>query len=276
MTELPVDRHRAVERAAEGEFDLVVFSDIWRSFGIFAQLGPQLAGLPSTRVAVIDGADRREMYPYAGKWWRCRSWWFLPRAKNATYFKREISEFSYWTRAYLMLPPQIARRLGLMKAVRPVSISIPPDEIVATPPEKDQLLARDIVDPEMRDGRGVSVEHYPFESADEYIADLRRSQFGITLKRAGWDALRHYEQAAAGCVPCFRDLDQKPPRCAPYGLDATNCVPYSDVEPLMRRLRSMSPTEYAALQHASIAWARSNSTIAAAERFLGELGMSGS
>ena len=37
-----------------------------------------------------------------------------------------------------------------------------------------------------------------------------RSRFGVTTKKSGWDCMRHYELAASGCVPCFRDLEEKP------------------------------------------------------------------
>jgi len=40
------------------------------------------------------------------------------------------------------------------------------------------------------------------------------------MKRGGWDCLRHYEIAAAGAVPCVRQLEGKPSSCAPHGLQA--------------------------------------------------------
>src|SRR5436305_1969398 len=55
LDDIDVDRHAVLERAQEGEFDLVVFSDIWRTFGLFTEWAPQLNG---TRLAVVDGADR--------------------------------------------------------------------------------------------------------------------------------------------------------------------------------------------------------------------------
>ena len=77
LPELAVDRDHVLPRALDGEFELVVFSDIWRTFGLWAEWAPQLsaAGVP---MAVLDGSDRVEPYPYAGLWWRVPSWWFLP------------------------------------------------------------------------------------------------------------------------------------------------------------------------------------------------------
>jgi hypothetical protein len=40
----------------------------------------------------------------------------------------------------------------------------------------------------------------------DYYADMERSYFGLTWKKAGWDCLRHLELMAAGCVPLFTDI----------------------------------------------------------------------
>jgi hypothetical protein len=84
--------------------------------------------------------------------------------------------------------------------------------------------------------------------------------------------MRHYEQAAAGCVPCFRDLARKPETCAPHGLDATNCVPYDDPRELLRRIERMGDDEYESLRAGALAWARRNTTRVRATEFLGALG----
>ena len=94
-----------------------------------------------------------------------------------------------------------------------------------------------------RAGRGARPAT-PFEREQDYYADLQQARFGITVKRAGWDCLRHYELAANGCVPCFRDLESKPPRCAPHGLDESNCVPYRDYDELMARLEGIDERAY--------------------------------
>ena len=84
--------------------------------------------------------------------------------------------------------------------------------------------------------------------------------------------MRHYEQAAAGCVPCFRDLERKPASCAPHGLDATNCVPYSDPAALLRRIEAMGDDEYASLRAGALDWARRNTTRVRATEFLRAIG----
>jgi hypothetical protein len=266
LEDLPVDRVRVLHRAVEGEFDLVVFADIWGSFGTFAQLAPELAGrIP---IAVLDGADRVEPYPYAGLWWRKRVWWTLPRAhKRALYFKRELSPWTGTFRSFLTLPPPLASRLPSIRQMREIAFSFPEEKIVRRQTEKNRLIASHVVDPEVAERLG-SPTSYAFADERDYYTDLQRSKFGITTKRAGWDCLRHYEQAANGCVPCFRDLERKPARCAPHGLDSSNCVIYRDAGELLGTLEGMDDSTYKELQAGALAWARANTTRVRAQQFL--------
>lgn len=268
LPDLPVDRDHMLPRALEGEFDLVVFGDIWRTFGLWAEWGPQLrkAGVP---LAVLDGSDRVEPYPYAGQWWRVPSWWFLPRAHNrAFYFKREITPWTRWFASYLLLPPPVGRTLGL----RPIAFCIPSEKVLKEPVPKESDFPAHIVDEELARRLGTRSD-YAFSSEAEYRANLAESRFGVTTKRAGWDALRHYEIAAAGAVPCFRDLDRKPPSCAPFGLDATNCIGYRDADDLLAQIERLDEAGYAALQAGALRWARANSTVARARALLADCGI---
>jgi hypothetical protein len=266
LPDIDVDRRRPLQRALAGEFDLIVFADIWHSFGRFVELGPRVQGTP---MAVLDGADRQEPYPYAGDWWRRRAWWGLPRAHTrALYFKRELTPLTGWFRSFLLLPPALAARLPSIRSMREISFSIPARKVLAEPPaDKQRLLASHIVDPEVARREGAETS-YVFEREEDYYADLRSSRFGVTVKRAGWDCLRHYELAANGCVPCFRDLASKPPRCAPHGLDEGNCVPYRDYDELIGRLGRIGVEEYRSLQQGALRWAAANTTERRARMFL--------
>lgn len=273
LPDLPVDRDHLLERALGGEFDLVVFSDIWRTWGLFSEWGPPLkdAGVP---LAIIDGSDRIEPYPFAGVWWRRRAWWFVPRAHTrGTYFKREITDWMYWFRSYLLLPGPLGRRLGLLRGVKPIAFSIPAERIAGAPPAKTQRFGTHIVDPEVAAAVGGQTS-YAFEDESAYVADLRASRFGITTKREGWECLRHYEIAMNGAVPCFRDLHRKPVRSAPHGLvPGRNCLAYTDAEDLLRQVEALDEPAYADLQAGALAWARANSTTARAVEFLGAMGL---
>jgi hypothetical protein len=273
LEDIAVDRHRPLARAANGEFDLVVFADIWRTFGRFVELGPALARA-GVAAAVLDTADRVEMYPYAGEWWRKPAWWFLPRAHvRFPYFKREITPDTQFFRYYMVVPRAAARYLPLARGVRPIAFSIPEEKIVPEPPAKTRLLGSHVVDPEVARHLGQDGTSYAFGTEEEYYADLGASRFAVTTKRAGWEALRHYEIAANGCVPCFRDLDRKPPLCAPHGLGDANSVAYRTAGELTAKLEAIDDEAYARLQRGAIEWARANSTVMRARSFLQELGL---
>ncbi len=149
LPDTATDRNRVFERARTGEFDLIVFADIWSTFGVFSELAPTISGTP---MAVLDGADRQEPYPYAGLWWRKPAWWTLPRAHTrATYFKRELTPVTGWFRSYLLLPPALASRLPSIRKMRETSFSFPAEKILReSSAEKRRLLASHVVDPEVQ------------------------------------------------------------------------------------------------------------------------------
>ena len=51
---------------------------------------------------------------------------------------------------------------------------------------------------------------YVFDTEQEYYNDYNKSYFGVTMKKAGWDCMRHYEILANNCLPYFIDLDDCP------------------------------------------------------------------
>tara|TARA_A100001015_G_C14935230_1_gene690158 strand:+ start:249 stop:1253 length:1005 start_codon:yes stop_codon:yes gene_type:complete len=51
---------------------------------------------------------------------------------------------------------------------------------------------------------------YAFTREHDYMEAYSKCYFAITMKKGGWDCLRHYEILAAGCIPYFIDLDSLP------------------------------------------------------------------
>jgi len=51
---------------------------------------------------------------------------------------------------------------------------------------------------------------YRFNNETDYYSDYNKSYYGITMKKAGWDCMRHYEILANNCVPYFIDLESCP------------------------------------------------------------------
>ena len=116
---------------------------------------------------------------------------------------------------------------------------------------------------------------YAFTSEADYRQNLGESRFGITTKRGGWECLRHYEIAANGAIPCFRDLSQKPITCAPHGLiDGINCISYSNGHNLLRRINQLSNQEEESMRDAALAWARISSTQLRAHELLKAMNIS--
>lgn len=53
-------------------------------------------------------------------------------------------------------------------------------------------------------------EGYKFNIEQEYYDDYNKSYFGVTMKKAGWDCMRHYEILANNCIPYFINLEDCP------------------------------------------------------------------
>ncbi len=98
-------------------------------------------------------------------------------------------------------------------SIFPIGFSIPPEYVRAVVPAKGQGLATVIP------GAPETYKFLPKPGATpaelmalerSYYADIERSYFGLTWKKAGWDCLRHLELLAAGCVPLFTDIGAAP------------------------------------------------------------------
>jgi len=100
------------------------------------------------------------------------------------------------------------RELGsAIPGVRPIQFAIPEERIGIVPRQKLKIQA--FVDP--RDTRT-----YIHQDEASYYADYAQSLFGVTMRKAGWDCLRHYEIMANGCVPWFLDLESCPSTTMPF------------------------------------------------------------
>lgn len=275
LPELDIDREWPLRRAIDGDFDVVVISDIHRNWAPWLQLRPHLRAMQErgTIVAVCDGGDGPVLFPHGPTWWKEMRPWPLPRvAGRVEVFKRELSSTTALVRYYGLLPRGLAER-RLRRHVKPIAFSIPAEHLATGDEQRDHLLAAQVVDPEVRELLGLGDGGYRFDHEADYHGDLRNSRFGVTTKKAGWDALRHYEVAAAGAVPCIRDLHTKPAASAPFGLlDGVNCVAYRSATELMDRIESMPEREVARLRAGALDWAAKNTTTARARQFLAALG----
>lgn len=249
-----VDRSFVIQRLEEGWFDLVVIGQIWRQWGQLLDLAPLLQEVP---VVLLDGDDDTRLFHRSGTRIRRYGWQLFPiRSGRCFYLKRE------W---------QGERAQDRHCQILPASFSIPAEKIREVDlVSKQQRFASHCVDSEIAQSCGLSTA-YAFASEEAYYDDLAASRFAVTTKRGGWDCLRHYEIGAAGAVLCFRQLEAKPPTCAPHGLQAgLNCVSYQDWPDLKKQLDYLDANlrEYQCLLKASGDWVRQHTTTAAAQRLL--------
>ncbi len=242
-----------------GNYDLIIFSDIQANYGLFMQFFPYLK---KEKTILLDGSDSPTVFGFSGHFWRLPFFWFFPRVfRRFAYYKREITPLTIKYLYYKMLPLFLAARLASPKLIRSISFSIPEIHIVKSQ-QKVKDFVTHIVDPEVSSNIPGSSSSYVFNSQDEYFADIRSSKFGITTKRAGWDCLRHYEIAANGAVICFKDLDSKPPNCAPHGLiPDKNCLSYVNYQDLVSQIECLSNEKYDQMLRESYLWIQENSTL---------------
>ena len=85
----------------------------------------------------------------------------------------------------------------------PISFAIPEVKIRRVSPEKTQILSNIIPGTAMQ-------RNYTFTDEKLYYDEYSKSMFGMTMKKAGWDCLRHYEIIASNCLPYFHNYQACP------------------------------------------------------------------
>tara|TARA_R110000751_G_scaffold1474_9_gene5586 strand:- start:1725 stop:2732 length:1008 start_codon:yes stop_codon:yes gene_type:complete len=270
LDDIYVDRFNIKQRIIKGYFDLIIFTNIQRQFGLYEQYRPFLKG---HQVVCVDGEDTPMPFPARGFFMRKPYYWLLPLVhKKHLYFKREYTSRTVFMPVLNFLPELFKRYLPKPKNIKTIQFAFPQSKILSAPPvSKSKLFTTHIVDEEVAQYVKGSFTAYAFDNEADYYSDIQHSKFGITTKRAGWDCLRHYEIAANGAVLCFKDLDQKPASCAPHGLDASNSISYRNYEDLMQQIEALSDEDYTGLQKNSLLWASSSSTLNLARYILKSL-----
>lgn len=86
--------------------------------------------------------------------------------------------------------------------LHPITFSIPGEKICNGRQNKTKILSSLIPG----DSR-----IYIYNTEKDYYDEYKKSYFAITMKKAGWDCMRHYEILANGCIPYFIDIENCPP-----------------------------------------------------------------
>ena len=244
LDDAAIDRSRMIERAVDGEFDTIVFPSIWRTEEAFRQLRDQgVLARPEVRVVFVDGEDHPRIYKGA--------------LGIGAYFKRELR-----------------RRLRIPKGVQGIGFSIPKSKLRAEPLAKTRTFATHA---QCREAYKISEvreqcrESYAFDEERDYYDDIASAQYAFTMKKCGWECMRHYEIAANHTVPCFYRLDAKPRYCAPHGLvDMKNAVAFKTARELQAKLAHIREQNlYPTLQANAFRWACENTCDRMVTRMLG-------
>lgn len=244
LPEIEIDREAIARELAEGRAgpgDALVFGSVRRQRRELVAWLPRWRRAKTSRTAFVDGEDGGRIERRA-----------LGRGR---YFKRERT----WKRAWV---------------THPISFSIPGFKVrEKLPEEKRRLFATHVQCEEAFAHRWIR-EHcrrdYAFDDEESYREDLAVSHFAVTMKKAGWDCMRHYEIAANGCVPCFFGLAAKSRFGAPFGLvDGQNCLVFESAAELERKtLELLDAGRYVEVADGALAWCRARTCERVAADFL--------
>ena len=83
----------------------------------------------------------------------------------------------------------------------PISFSIPKQKICENYNVKTKILSNLIPG---------NTSTYIYNNEEEYYNEYKTSYFAITIKKGGWDCMRHYEILANGCIPYFLNIENCP------------------------------------------------------------------
>lgn len=84
--------------------------------------------------------------------------------------------------------------------VFPISFAIPTQKVNLNKTKTKEVA---FIDPRNR-------STYIYKNEKDYYKDYQDSCLAVTMKKAGWDCMRHYEILANGCLPVFLGIEHCP------------------------------------------------------------------
>lgn len=84
----------------------------------------------------------------------------------------------------------------------PITFSIPEEKVIVDKIPTKTKMQSDLIpgDPST----------YIYDTEEAYYNEYRSSIFALTVKKSGWDCMRHYEIIANGAIPVFPNIDKCP------------------------------------------------------------------
>lgn len=181
LPNINVDKNDLDKKIADHYFDLIFIPIHHRAINRISELSLILdhliekCGYNKKSIIVIDGMDDQNIREsILGK---------------CTYFKRELT-------------------INNAKYCLPINFAIPEEKVSQENVAKQYDFA-----PLVPAYLGVGDPHeksYIYDDEETYYNDYKKSYFGYTCQKGGWDCFRHYEIMACGCIPFFTDIENCP------------------------------------------------------------------
>jgi len=165
-----------LEKIKDNYYDLIVYSFISRNPAMIDDVMKITNG---KNVFLINGEDEN---------WRFENYY----NNKSIYFKRELYEKKE-------------------KNIEPIYYAIHNTKFIDFLPSKTQEISKSI--PSLDYCTNISSSKILFDNEKDYYKDYQISKYGLTMKKGGWDSMRHYEILANGCVPIFEKIDDCPEFC---------------------------------------------------------------
>jgi hypothetical protein len=147
--------------------------------------------------------DRYYDYIIYGAIKRCKDYWFLvsnyyPPNRIILVDGNDESELDSSYTKHLYFKRELA---DTHSNLLPITFAFPTDKLAQ--PNKNKTQEYSTVIP-------GQPETYIFKTEQSYYEDYQKSYYGVTMKKAGWDCMRHYEILGNYCMPYFIGLEDCP------------------------------------------------------------------
>lgn len=234
LENIHINRDIKLDKIDEYGFKNIIFGSIQRQSYLLRDINLKRLKKGGINLYFIDGEDNTEVK--------------LKYLPFGVYYKREIRSYSF---------------LKKLNFIRLINFSIPKDKLQIDNRQKEKVFAKHVQCLEVYDIDEIKIHcspNYSFDNEEDYYNDLSKSYYGITMKKAGWDCMRHYEIAACGAVICFYKLSEKYKFCAPHGLvDMFNCITFNSSSDLMNKISYIKDNRlYNSIRRNSINWIKNN------------------
>lgn len=173
--ELSVIERNPIEKIKDNYYDLIIYSNVSREKTFLDEVLKITGG---KNVIMVNVEDMHQNFDNIND--------------KVVYFKRELYE-----------KPS--------SNVYPIFYGIHDSKIYEGEINKTQNISKSI--PSFDYCTNISSSKIIFDNELDYYNDYRISNYGITMKKGGWDSMRHYEILANKCIPLFQDIDKCPELC---------------------------------------------------------------